>query len=214
MVILTAFLLTVDQVANAGGFEALLVDTGAGLGLRSVCCVLPLLNVRPLVQGNAHACQPLHSQLAAVGISRQLGSVVARHCPTQTLLRWNPDMCPPAHALQPTAALCPVLTANAAGRVVNRTYGRRVALHEAGHFLVAYLLGLLPRGYTLSSLDLFLRCALPRGVLLNVQLLPVFGSGCGVRSEVAGASVQVGQLLQQGIKPGICRLCGLACEVL
>lgn len=26
---LTAFLLTVDQVANAGGFEALLVDTGA-----------------------------------------------------------------------------------------------------------------------------------------------------------------------------------------
>lgn len=29
VVILTAFLLTVDQVANAGGFEALLVDTGA-----------------------------------------------------------------------------------------------------------------------------------------------------------------------------------------
>lgn len=47
----------------------------------------------------------------------------------------------------------------AAGRVVNRTYGRRVALHEAGHFLVAYLLGLLPRAYTLSSLDLFIRCA-------------------------------------------------------
>lgn len=45
----------------------------------------------------------------------------------------------------------------AAGRVVNGTYGRRVALHEAGHFLVAYLLGLLPRGYTLSSLDLFLK---------------------------------------------------------
>ena len=29
VVVLTAFLLTVDQVANAGGFEALLVDTGA-----------------------------------------------------------------------------------------------------------------------------------------------------------------------------------------
>ena len=45
----------------------------------------------------------------------------------------------------------------AAGRVVNGTYGKRVALHEAGHFLIAYLLGLLPRGYTLSSLDLFIR---------------------------------------------------------
>ncbi len=40
VVILTAFLLTVDQVANAGGFEALLVDTGAVLGR---CWVLGLL---------------------------------------------------------------------------------------------------------------------------------------------------------------------------
>lgn len=91
---------------------------------------------------------------------------------------------------RPTCAAPP----SAAGRVVNRTYGRRVALHEAGHFLVgpparlgapemgssahhcpcaqrrsrsaciptaqvAYLLGLLPRGYTLSSLDLFIRWA-------------------------------------------------------
>jgi hypothetical protein len=30
-------------------------------------------------------------------------------------------------------------------------YARRVALHEAAHFLVAYLCGLLPRGYVLSS---------------------------------------------------------------
>ncbi|RYR02313.1 hypothetical protein Ahy_B06g081125 isoform B [Arachis hypogaea] len=27
--------------------------------------------------------------------------------------------------------------------------------HEAGHFLVAYLVGILPKGYTLSSLDAF-----------------------------------------------------------
>ncbi|MCI18937.1 stress regulated protein [Trifolium medium] len=26
-------------------------------------------------------------------------------------------------------------------------------LHEAGHFLIAYLVGILPKGYTISSLD-------------------------------------------------------------
>lgn len=49
------------------------------------------------------------------------------------------------------------LLVDTAGRAVNGSYARRVALHEAGHFLVAYLLGLLPRAYTLSSLDLFVR---------------------------------------------------------
>ena len=34
-------------------------------------------------------------------------------------------------------------------------YRKRVALHEAGHFLVAYLNGLLPKSYTLSALDYF-----------------------------------------------------------
>ena len=43
------------------------------------------------------------------------------------------------------------------GRLGIRTYARRVALHEAGHFLTAYLLGLLPRVYTLSAWDAFTR---------------------------------------------------------
>ena len=36
--------------------------------------------------------------------------------------------------------------------------------HEAGHFLVAYMVGILPKGYTLSSLE-----ALKKEGSLNVQ---------------------------------------------
>lgn len=36
--------------------------------------------------------------------------------------------------------------------------------HEAGHFLIAYLVGILPRGYTNSSLD-----ALQKEGSLNIQ---------------------------------------------
>jgi len=36
--------------------------------------------------------------------------------------------------------------------------------HEAGHFLVAYLLGVLPKGYTITSLD-----TLSKQGSLNVQ---------------------------------------------
>ena len=45
------------------------------------------------------------------------------------------------------------LLVDTAGRYISRTYAQRVALHEAGHFLIAYLIGLLPKTYTLSALD-------------------------------------------------------------
>ncbi|KAK9732627.1 hypothetical protein RND81_04G011300 [Saponaria officinalis] len=41
------------------------------------------------------------------------------------------------------------------GHTVSQKYHNRVVQHEAGHFLIAYLLGILPRGYTLSSLEAF-----------------------------------------------------------
>lgn len=50
------------------------------------------------------------------------------------------------------------LAIDALGRALHPSYARRVALHEAGHFLVAYLLGLLPAGYALSSWDAYRRC--------------------------------------------------------
>ena len=51
------------------------------------------------------------------------------------------------------------LILDAAAHAVNTAYGQRVAAHEAGHFLVAYLLGLLPKRVVLSSLDAFQRSA-------------------------------------------------------
>ncbi|KAL8035933.1 hypothetical protein ABFX02_12G127000 [Erythranthe guttata] len=50
------------------------------------------------------------------------------------------------------------------GHSISKKYNNRVAQHEAGHFLIAYLLGILPKGYSLTSLD-----ALKKEGSLNVQ---------------------------------------------
>ncbi|KAI3900499.1 hypothetical protein MKW92_035216 [Papaver armeniacum] len=50
------------------------------------------------------------------------------------------------------------------GHAVSQKYRNRVVQHEAGHFLIAYLLGILPKGYTLTSLE-----ALRKEGSLNVQ---------------------------------------------
>lgn len=50
------------------------------------------------------------------------------------------------------------------GHTVSQKYHNRVIQHEAGHFLIAYLVGILPKGYTLSSLE-----ALRKEGSLNVQ---------------------------------------------
>ncbi|XP_073290477.1 uncharacterized protein [Primulina huaijiensis] len=50
------------------------------------------------------------------------------------------------------------------GHLFSQKYHNRVVQHEAGHFLIAYLLGILPRGYTLTSLE-----ALKKEGSLNVQ---------------------------------------------
>ena len=75
------------------------------------------------------------------------------------------------------------LVEDTAGRLLNPSYADRVAFHEAGHFLVAYLVGLLPRGYTLSSLD-----ALRSEGALSVQAGCLF-CDADFQAEVARGSV-------------------------
>lgn len=50
------------------------------------------------------------------------------------------------------------------GHTCSQKYHDRVIQHEAGHFLIAYLLGILPKGYTLTSLE-----ALQKEGSLNIQ---------------------------------------------
>ncbi|KAG2496576.1 hypothetical protein HYH03_005398 [Edaphochlamys debaryana] len=80
------------------------------------------------------------------------------------------------------------LLVDSLGRVLVRNYGPRVAYHEAGHLLVAYLLGLLPRAYTLSSLDAFLRYR-----ALNVQAGTRF-CDAGFQAEVRSGKLKASSL--------------------
>ncbi|KAJ4967983.1 hypothetical protein NE237_014684 [Protea cynaroides] len=56
------------------------------------------------------------------------------------------------------------LVLDTVGHILSPKYHNRVIQHEAGHFLIAYLLGILPKGYSLSSLE-----ALRKEGSLNVQ---------------------------------------------
>ncbi len=61
------------------------------------------------------------------------------------------------------------------------SYVSRLQLHEAAHFLVAYLVGIVPKGYTLSSLDAYERYG-----ALNVQAGCAFCDGAFQREVARG----------------------------
>eukprot|EP00890_Picochlorum_soloecismus_P001194 jgi/Picsp_1/2075/NSC_05540-R1_stress regulated protein len=94
------------------------------------------------------------------------------------------------------------LLVDSAARVLSPTYARRIALHEAGHFLIAYLLGILPKGYTLSSWDAFRRTR-----SLNIQAGTTF---CDAEFQT---EVKNGQLSSSSLDVFSCvALAGVATE--
>jgi len=90
------------------------------------------------------------------------------------------------------------------GRLLKPSYGKRVAYHEAGHFLVAYLVGVLPRAYTLSSLDAFRRFQ-----RLNIQ------AGTQFCDSVFVKEVQSGRISASSLEKYTCvALAGVVTEYL
>lgn len=73
-------------------------------------------------------------------------------------------------------------------QATSASYKDRLQLHEAAHFLVAYLMGILPKGYTLSSLDAYNKYG-----ALNVQAGCAFCDGAFQR-EVAKGKIGSGSL--------------------
>ena len=81
---------------------------------------------------------------------------------------------------------------------------QRIAHHEAGHFLIAYLTGLLPIAYTLSSLDAFRRYR-----ALNIQ------AGCRFADAAFSREVNTGKLKASSLERFSCvALAGVCSESL
>lgn len=96
------------------------------------------------------------------------------------------------------------LALDSIARIISKDYDRRVALHEAGHFLVAYLVGLPPKDYTLSAWSAYQRFR-----ALNVQAGTQFCDG------EFQAEVQSGRLSSSSLDRFSCiALAGVATEYL
>ncbi|KAK3233490.1 hypothetical protein CYMTET_56213 [Cymbomonas tetramitiformis] len=96
------------------------------------------------------------------------------------------------------------LLLDSCGRAISPEYRERVANHEAGHFLCAYLLGILPKGYTLSSWE-----ALQKYGALNVQ------AGCLFCDEAMQMEVATGKIASRSVDRFSCvALAGVAVEYL
>jgi len=116
-----------------------------------------------------------------------------------------------------TGGALSALALDAAGRALSPTYARRVAMHEAGHFLVAYLVGLLPRGYTLSSAGALVAEVRARGLGAALAGLtrPAAQAGTRVCDGAFRAEVAGGRLRGRTVDAAVCvALAGVCAEYL
>lgn len=94
------------------------------------------------------------------------------------------------------------LALDTAAQATSPQYVTRLRLHEAAHFLVAYLMGILPKGYTLSSKD-----AWEKYNALNVQ------AGCAFCDGEFQEEVALGKITSASLGKFACvALAGIGME--
>jgi len=88
-----------------------------------------------------------------------------------------------------------LLIVDTIGRTILPSYKRRVAVHEAGHFLVSYLMGVLPVEYTLSALESYQKRGNDKGLKSAVQAGTRFADEV-FKKEIASGSIRARSLDQ------------------
>jgi len=102
-----------------------------------------------------------------------------------------------------------ILIVDTIGRTIYPKYRKRVAVHEAGHFMVSYLMGVLPVEYTLSAADAYQKRAEGRGLRAAVQ------AGTRFADEVFKAEIASGSIRARSLDQFTCiSLAGIAAELI
>jgi len=101
-----------------------------------------------------------------------------------------------------------LLIVDTIGRTIFPKYKRRVAVHEAGHFLVSYLMGVLPVEYTLSALESYQKRGNDKGLKSAVQ------AGTRFADEVFKKEISSGSIRARSLDQFTCiSLAGIASEL-
>eukprot|EP00471_Norrisiella_sphaerica_P003688 CAMPEP_0184488874 /NCGR_PEP_ID=MMETSP0113_2-20130426/13784_1 /TAXON_ID=91329 /ORGANISM="Norrisiella sphaerica, Strain BC52" /LENGTH=437 /DNA_ID=CAMNT_0026871981 /DNA_START=370 /DNA_END=1683 /DNA_ORIENTATION=- len=101
-----------------------------------------------------------------------------------------------------------LLIVDTLGRTLYPKYRRRVAVHEAGHFMVSYLMGVLPVEYTLSALESYRKRGDSRGLKSAVQ------AGTRFADEVFKMEISSGSIRTRSLDQFTCiSLAGIASEL-